>query len=331
MSKQFGYALGVIFAICLLFALGFASTFLLSQNEMDRSRQTTITAIYQTNTSVAIAIAATETAKPWTPTPGVPGNRADNSAKPIMQERIVIKNASLRIVVANTGEALNNISKLAQEMGGWVVTSNTFQSGSVAGTAITQGSITIRVDAVRFNDALQRIKAAALSIENETVSGQDVTQDYVDLQSRVANLESAEAQLRKIMDSASQTSDVLSVYRELVSVRGEIEVARGRMQYFKEAAAFSSIEVALSTKPEEKVIEVAGWRPLETAQKALTSLMGAVQGIIDILIWLVVYVLPLVIVFGVPSWLIYRAINRRARRRAAQIEELFASDAASDG
>jgi hypothetical protein len=155
---------------------------------------------------------------------------------------------------------------------------------------------------VRFNDALQRIKAAALSIENETVSGQDVTQDYVDLQSRVANLESAEAQLRKIMDSASQTSDVLSVYRELVSVRGEIEVARGRMQYFKEAAAFSSIEVALSTKPEEKVIEVAGWRPLETAQKALTNLMGAVQGIIDILIWLVVYVLPLVIVFGVPSW-----------------------------
>jgi hypothetical protein len=115
-----------------------------------------------------------------------------------------------------------------------------------------------------------------------------------------------------------------------VNVRGEIEVARGRMQYFKEAAAFSSIEVTLSTKPEEKPVEIAGWRPLDTAQKALANLTGTVQGIIDILIWLVVYAVPLVIVFGVPSWLIYRAINRRARRRAAQTEELFASDATSE-
>jgi hypothetical protein len=210
------------------------------------------------------------------------------------------------------------------------VTSHTFQSGVGSGKAVTQGSITIRIDAVRFNDALQRIKAGALSIENETVSGQDVTQDYVDLQSRVANLEAAEAQLRKIMDSAGKTDDVLNIYRELVNVRGEIEVARGRMQYFKEAAAFSSIEVALSTKPEEQPVEIAGWRPADTAQKALANLTGTVQGIIDILIWLVVYVLPLVLVFGVPSWLIYRAVNRRAQQRTAQMEELFATDTPGD-
>src|SRR5687767_8983147 len=107
MSKQFGYALGVILAIFLLFVLGFASTYIFSQNERQSIRQTTIQAIYSTNTSVAIAIAATETSKAWTPTPGGPVSGDDNSAKPVVQERIVIKNASLRIVVANTGEALN--------------------------------------------------------------------------------------------------------------------------------------------------------------------------------------------------------------------------------
>src|SRR5262245_59583375 len=140
------------------------------------------------------------------------------AAAPEAQDRMVIKNAVLRIVVNDPQESQGTISKMAEDMGGWIVTSSTAQTKTRSGLTVTQASLTVRVPAERLTDVLQKIKGSAVSVDSETVSGQDVTQAYTDLQSQLTNLEAAEAQLRKIMDSAGKTDDVLAVYRELVQI-----------------------------------------------------------------------------------------------------------------
>jgi len=97
-------------------------------------------------------------------------------------------------------------------------------------------NIIIRVPAERLDEALDQLIGLAVEVDSESISRQDVTQEYTDLTSRLRNLESAEAQLMTIMDGAVKTEDVLAVYNELVAVQGQIEVIKGQMQYFEQSA-----------------------------------------------------------------------------------------------
>ena len=150
------------------------------------------------------------------------------------QERIILKSATLRLVVDAADLSLASITTLATEMGGWVVSSSTTMVRTAAGQDVAQGSITIRVPADKLDAALSQIKSGAGTVESENITGQDVTQQYVDLTSRLTNLEAAETQLRAIMDDATKTEDVLNVYNQLVNTRGEIEQIRGQIQFYQE-------------------------------------------------------------------------------------------------
>src|SRR5256885_197831 len=81
--------------------------------------------------------------------------------------------------------------------------------------------------------ALAAIRKVATRVESETVSGDDVTQEFVDLESQVRNLEAAEIEMRQLMttvrERTKKASDILEVYQELVQLRGQIETAKGRM------------------------------------------------------------------------------------------------------
>jgi hypothetical protein len=157
----------------------------------------------------------------------------DNSSLP--GERIVIKDASLEIVVADPGEAQKMISRMAEEMGGYVVASQLRQIQLASGKEVPRGSITIRVPADQLDEALSNIEEQSEEPVTRIVNSQDVTSEYTDLKSRLRNLEAAETQLISIMEKASRTEDVLNVYRQLTNVREEIEVIKGRIQYFDQS------------------------------------------------------------------------------------------------
>lgn len=233
------------------------------------------------------------------------------------QERLVLKTASLSLVVADADRSLAEISRMAEEMDGWVVSSNAYKTAAASGVEVTRASLTIRVPAQRLNEALDRIKAGAVSVESESVSGQDVTSEYTDLQSRLKNLEAAEAQLQNIMDSAVKTQDVLDVYNQLVSVREQIEVIKGQMKYYEESAAFSSINVELIPDALSQPIQIGGWSPKGTAKEALEALIQALQFMADALIWGLICVLPVGLVFGLPGYFVGRAALRRMRKAKA--------------
>lgn len=229
-------------------------------------------------------------------------------------ERIVIKNATLSLLVKDAPEAAAEIDKLATSMNGWVVSSDVH--GTTYGpnnTPIKQASIIIRVPADRLPEALTRIKAMAVDVTNENVSGQDVTSEYTDLQSRLINLEAAERQLQNIMDGATRTEDVLSVYGQLVSVREQIEVIKGQIKYYDESAAFSQISVDLVPDVVAQPLDIGGWRPVGVIKDAFELLIRSLQGLVSVLIYLGICGVPFAIIFGVPSWLVLRAVLRRRR------------------
>jgi len=198
-----------------------------------------------------------------------------------------------------------------------VVSSNIYQTSTdAAGNKIMQANVAIRVPAERLNEALAQIKALAVTGEadSENVSGEDVTAQYTDLESQLRNLEAAEAQLQTIMEGAKRTEDVLSVYNQLVSVRGEIEQVRGQMKYYSEAAAMSLVNISLLPDALSQPIEVGGWKAEGVAKEAVEALVRAFQGLASAGIWLGIYVLPLGLVFGIPLWLVGRAVVRRLRK-----------------
>jgi hypothetical protein len=233
------------------------------------------------------------------------------------QDRIILKSASLQIVVDDAAASLTSIAQMAADLGGWVVNSSTSQVLLASGDKVARGNITVRVPAAKLDDAMNRIKSGAGTVNSESVSGQDVTQQYVDLTSRLKNLQAAEEQLRSIMTDARKTEDVLNVYDQLVKVRGDIETTKGQIQYYDEASAYSSIAVDVTPKAIETPIQIAGWSPGRTAQDALSTLVNALHFIADLLITFALLVLPLALLAGIPLYVLYR-LARRAGRRPEQ-------------
>lgn len=232
-------------------------------------------------------------------------------------DRLVIQNANITIVVPEPGQAMTDLRRMAESMGGFVVSSNLYKTTRSGAGELPEATITVRVPAGRLNEALEQIKALtqdpAQDVKAENISGQDVTKEYTDLRSRLKNLEQTEAQLREIMGSATKTEDVLAVYRELTNIREQIEVIKGQIQYYEEAAAMSSIAVLIQAKASVQPIEIGGWQPAGVARESIQALVQALQGLANIGIRLVLFVIPMLAVVFFPLWLVF-ALIRRARK-----------------
>lgn len=235
-------------------------------------------------------------------------------------ERIVIKNASLDIIVNDPPEVMDAIGAMAEQMGGFIVNANLYQDSLPSGVAVPRASITIRVPAERLDEALERIENQSdQPVDNKTINSQDVTQEYTDLQSRLRNLEAAETQLMRIMEEARRTEDVLQVYNELTRVREEIEVTKGRIQYFDESARLSSISVNIVPSEAAQPLSVGGWQPVGVARDAVQALINGLQVLVNVVIWLGLFIIPILFIIVLPLYLVVRLLLRwRARRKTEE-------------
>ncbi len=235
-------------------------------------------------------------------------------AVPQIGQRLVIKNATLEIVVDSPANALQSISDMANQMNGFVVSSSSYKATGSSGNEVPQAKITVRVPAARLDEALAKIhglvKNADQDIRNESVTGQDVTEDYTDLNSRLTNLQAAEKQLQAILENATKTEDVLSVFQQLTSIRQDIEVTKGKIKYYEQSASLSAIDVSILAQASIAPIEIAGWQPLGIARDAVQALIGIGQFLVGAVIWIVIVLLPIGLVFFFPVRFIRRLIRR---------------------
>jgi hypothetical protein len=237
---------------------------------------------------------------------------------PVAADRLVVKTANLSMVVGDPSDAVQRITALATGMGGFVVSSNTSEASvDSRGNKIMQANLTVRVPSAQLDAALAQIRAMAVEVKSVNVTGQDVTAEYTDLQSRLRNAEAAETKLQQIMDSAIKTEDVLSVFNQLTAIQQEVEQLKGQVKYYDESAAMSAISMDLIPDALNRPIEVGGWQPQGVAKDALEALVRAFQGLATGVIWVGLYLLPLVLVIGLPLYAVMRLALRRIRRPRA--------------
>jgi hypothetical protein len=248
--------------------------------------------------------------------PGEPvadmGNRGGDYAT---IERLIVRNATLDIVVRDTEAAMADVTALVEELGGYVVESSTYQYEQGL-----QATITFRVPADQLDTALGRIRDMATEVRHEGITGQDVTDEYVDLASRLRHLESTRDRLETFLDEAEDTEAALAVYEQLRQVDAEIEQVKGRMEYLEQSAALSMVTLSITPDALAQPIEIGGWHPEGTLRDAFEALIRVLQFLVDALIVIVVVVLPVLIVVAAPIvGIIFgiRAIVRRQRARKA--------------
>ncbi|MCB8943792.1 MAG: DUF4349 domain-containing protein [Ardenticatenaceae bacterium] len=231
----------------------------------------------------------------------------------IPQERLIIRTANLNLIVTDTEATIGAITEMVEANGGWVVNSSLYQYRDDA----KSGDITVRVPVAGFNSAITAIKGLAMEVTSESSSGQDVTEEYVDLSSRLGNLEATADRVRNFLDETQNVEEALAVNQELSRLEGEIEVIKGRMQYLSQSAGFSTITVNLTPDIATQPIDTETWRPGVVVRRSVETLVDALQGIANFLIEVVIVLGPLALIFGLPLWLIIRYAVRRRRRRQA--------------
>lgn len=222
-------------------------------------------------------------------------------------DRMIIKNSNLSLEVENVQNSVEKIKTLSENNGGFVVTSNIYQQKN----NITNGSITFRIPAEKFDTVLNNVRTIAKKVILESINGKDVTEEYLDNQAQLKNLESTETQFREILTKAKTIQEILQVQNELNNIRGQIESLKGRMQYLEKSVKLSSITVNLSTDQSSlPVVKNSEWKLGDIIKNATRGLLFVFKIMIYILIWIGVFS-----IIWIPFWLIIRRIIKNWRRK----------------
>ena len=231
--------------------------------------------------------------------------------------RMIVRTAQMRIVVGDTTKTVDAVTKSVEAMGGFVAGSNIWREGE-----LMRATLTLRVPSDKLTSVMASIRGLARRIDNENIASQDVSQEYVDLASGVRNLEATETELRELLvvarKNSRKASEVLEVHEQLTMIRGQIEQAKGRMRYLSEVASMSSIALDIVPDAIAKPVVEPGWQPLVVAKDAVRALVGSLQTIATVGIWVIVYVVP---VFGMLALVIVALWKLARRARVREIHE----------
>ncbi|MBO9370364.1 MAG: DUF4349 domain-containing protein [Chloroflexi bacterium] len=228
-------------------------------------------------------------------------------------ERMVVRTASLDLVVPDTEKALADIQAMAHELGGYVVSVEAYQYQEG-----WRATLTFRVPSDALDTALERLRAMATTVRWESVSGQDVTDQYVDLESRLRHLQAKEKQLLEFLDRAEDTEAVLAVYEHLSQTQAEIEQVKGRMQYLQNQVALATVTVILTPDVMAQPLEMGGWNLPGTVRSAVEALLDVLEFFVKALIYIIIVVLPTLILLALPVVAIFLLVRWLVRRRRRQ-------------
>ena len=203
---------------------------------------------------------------------------------------LIIKTGEIAIQVAGLDPALTAANQLIIGMGGYSSGSERYGDGENA-----QASVTYRVPAARWDEALAGIRRLAEKVLTERSSTQDVTSQVVDLGARIANLQATERALQAIMDRATAIKDVLTVQAELTRTRSEIEQLTAQKLHFEGQAAFSTVTVTFALKPDPILAEQKGFDAGTEVEQASASLVSILQGLATAGIWFGIVWLPIIL------------------------------------
>lgn len=199
-------------------------------------------------------------------------------------QRMIVRNGQISLVVNDVTKTRDDIAALAAGLNGYVVSSQIWGEGPDM-----RGTISIRVPDESFDSTLSEFRKMAVRVPTENTNSQDVTEEYVDLQSRRKNAEATESQYLALLEKSTNVEDTLKIYERLTQIRNEIEQIKGRMQYLERTTSMSLITVSLAPAASAKPLASAGWSSLETLKSALRGLVTLGQVLGTAILWLLVF------------------------------------------
>lgn len=236
---------------------------------------------------------------------------ANNQVQPTVTERKIIRNADIKIETNSPEESQQKIAQIAEVKNGFVIeTSQT--SSDVQATTRDVVNMTIRVPAAKFDEAITEIRATGNRVIQETVKGQDVTEEFIDIEARLKAQRALEEQFIEIMKRSTTVSDALNVQRELAEVRGEIEKIEGRKRFLENQSSLSTIKIQLQT-PTSLSANPSGF--FYELKEALSTGFNAALHIVLFLITTFIVILPFMLFVFLPIYLIVKYLRRKKTPR----------------
>jgi len=236
--------------------------------------------------------------------------------------RMIVKNANVRLLVEDTNVAIDRALQVVGDAGGYIVSSQVWYQ-DYYGNSLKYASVTIGVPVVEFENVMRRLRGLAIDVLDENATGEDVTDQYVDLQSQLTNLEATRARIQEFLKDAKTVDEALRVNQELANIEAQIEQIKGRMNYLNDRSAFSTITINLEpefpiltptpTSTPKPTATPIPWKPADTFNDAKGTVTVVYQGIANFLIWLVVVILPIVLPPALILWVMWKLLNRKPK------------------
>lgn len=245
-----------------------------------------------------------------------PAANGPSSAEPV--DRKIIKNAQLSMTIRSVDEAMIRITGIASDVGGYLVGSRSYvEGGGNSGRRGAQAVIAVPVD--RYEEALNRVRQVAYTVESDTSASTDVTEQFTDLQSRLRNLESTAVRIRDFLGKAQTVDEALRINAQLADVDGQIEVIKGKLNAMTARTTYSTITADMHelvptatptgtptstpTPTATPTMTPNAWHPDQTFTTAATVQSNLVSALVrtlgDFLIWFVVVIVPYVLILGI--------------------------------
>ena len=224
--------------------------------------------------------------------------------------RMIIHQASLSVNVKELDKAQANIEQKVAQYGGYIVESNVYQEDDQT----SSGNMVVRIPEKHFEKFLADAEGQAAKVIERTVTGQDVTEQYVDLQSRVKSKRAVEERLLAFMSKAQKTEDLLKISADLAKVQEEIEVMVGKMKYLENQTSFSTVELLMYENkvivPEIESKELNTW---EKTKKQLATSTNSLLATGSALIVFFIGNLPVLLILTLIGLGVYWFVRKKLR------------------
>ena len=239
-------------------------------------------------------------------------------------DHMIVKNGNIKLLVKDTDRALDGVTQIVSDVQGYIVSSRVWYQ-DYFGTNYKYATLTMGVPVDQFENAQRRLRGLAIRVTDDNATGEDVTDQYVDLQSQLTNLEATRDRIKGFLDQAKTVDEALRINQQLSDVESQIEQIKGKMNYLSNRSAFSTItidlepdlpQVVMTPTPTPTPVPIeplASWDPGKTTQSAINALVSSYRVIIDLLIWIFVVFVP---IFGPPVlliWLIVWFIKKKSK------------------
>jgi len=229
-----------------------------------------------------------------------------------IDERLVIQESNVSLLVKNVTEIRNKIVNYTQTNGGYMVSSN-ISNPQDAPTA----TVIIRIPSEKLEGALDHFRSLSVKVVSENLLGRDVTDQYIDIDTRIAQIQRTKTRLESILDQATEISDITNLTQQILSYQNQIDSYKGQQDALQKNAQLAKLTIYLST--DEIALPYAPsetFRPAVIFKLAVRSLVKSLRGLATMGIWLGVYS-----VIWVPALVLFIFVKKLMKNRKHKSEK----------